>query len=275
MNLNPWWLLRVWWLSSQLRARHAPAPVLVRYHHPLEGLFVHALRASPGNKVWVHWGAFESGKSTAAQNAAASLTASRRSVLLLHGYHTPWGMPLREWLVEHQLGLSDGHTASHFMDAVVVDHCDYLFHGKGHGTEEAELVAAARALGVNVLLIVSSWERALALRQHGAELVGEPGCGRWTPEQLERAVVATIESEVVETEFRDDVHQKERLRICKLAQTPSGLLDRLAVRTRFYEEQRARLIVQEWENGIRALTTGDASFAEGRFPDKDGHFHWD
>jgi hypothetical protein len=39
--------------------------------------------------------------------------------------------------------------------------------------------------------------------------------------------------------------------------------------------RRARLIAAEWENGIRALNGEDMQGVVGRFPDKDGVFHWD
>jgi hypothetical protein len=38
---------------------------------------------------------------------------------------------------------------------------------------------------------------------------------------------------------------------------------------------RARLINAEWENGSRALNGEDMGRVTGRFPDKDGRFHWD
>jgi hypothetical protein len=38
---------------------------------------------------------------------------------------------------------------------------------------------------------------------------------------------------------------------------------------------RARLIDAEWYNGIRALNGADMQGVTGRFPDKDGVFHWD
>jgi hypothetical protein len=38
---------------------------------------------------------------------------------------------------------------------------------------------------------------------------------------------------------------------------------------------RAQLIDTEWHNGIRALKGEDVQGATGRFPDKQGIFHWD
>jgi hypothetical protein len=266
MNWNLWLYLRVWWISSQLHARHSLPGVSVHVHHPLETLMLQALQ-SPIPKVWVHWGAFESGKTTAARNTAS---ASNRTILHLYAYHVPWVMPLREWLVQHELGLRDTDTPSHFIKGVILDECDCLLYPNHVERTEDKLVAAARSLGVNILLIVSSWENAVALRQHGAELLGEPGCGRWTPEQLLR--VASTATAFEEHEEND---LAKRLCICELAQTPSGLLDKFKVHTWPFEEKRARLVAREWDNGIRALTTGDTSGAEGSFPDKRGTFHWD
>ena len=244
------WLLRACSYLFHISPRDsAPQPVPVRFHHPIEQLFMQALQ-SPTPKVWVHWGAFESGKSTAARNAVAALCSiSSKSVHLMHGHH-----------YHHETEPLSSLRQARSCMAVVLDHCDYYLRQ----TSE-ETVADARALGVNVLLIVTSWERAVELRQHGAELVGTPGCGRWTPAQLEQAITV------------DDVPQRERLRICTISQTPCGLLDRLRVRIVRYEEQRARLVAREWENGIRALTTSMSTDndAKGRFPDKDGQFHWD
>jgi hypothetical protein len=39
--------------------------------------------------------------------------------------------------------------------------------------------------------------------------------------------------------------------------------------------RRAGLIAAEWENGIRALNGEDMKETTGRFPDKNGTFHWD
>ena len=37
---------------------------------------------------------------------------------------------------------------------------------------------------------------------------------------------------------------------------------------------RAKLIDTEWKNGVRALNGEDMKGVTGRFPDKDGVFHW-
>jgi hypothetical protein len=39
--------------------------------------------------------------------------------------------------------------------------------------------------------------------------------------------------------------------------------------------QRAKLMDIEWKNGIRALNGEDMQGVTGRFPDKNGTFHWD
>ena len=65
--------------------------------HRVEDAMVEALR-KPEPIVYVHWGAYESGKSWAAMNAAKRLQAEGRLAMLLEGYGLTHMKHIRDWL---------------------------------------------------------------------------------------------------------------------------------------------------------------------------------
>jgi hypothetical protein len=150
-------------------------------------------------------------------------------------------------------------------------HAEFLIRQYG----ERALVDALGELGIPVLIMVSSWERAVNLKEAGCRLLGEPGFGKWTPTELdvlwERSRPYTGGGKAQNLEL---------VRECgELSGAPGILLHELrgAEFDRHSEPllQRARLIHAEWENGRRALNGEDMQGVTGRFPDKDGVFYWD
>ncbi len=64
----------------------------------------------------------------------------------------------------------------------VQDHPEYLITLYG----EEELVDTLDTLGILVLLLVTSWERAVdPKKQQGCLLLGKPGFGCWTQQELD------------------------------------------------------------------------------------------
>ena len=107
------------------------------------------------------------------------------------------------------------------------------------------------------------------LEQQKTQLLGEPGLGRWTREELE---------ELYET-FPDSLKQTAQAKApnvmsCAALAGSPGIL--------YYESHeeytpnmaRAQLIDIEWNNEIRALSGEDMQGVTGRFPDKNHRFHW-
>jgi hypothetical protein len=63
---------------------------------------------------------------------------------------------------------------------LIIDHPDFLTKKYG----EKVLSETLRELGIPVLILISSWERVLDLKNECCLLLGEPGLGHWTPEEL-------------------------------------------------------------------------------------------
>ncbi len=102
------------------------------------------------------------------------------------------------------------------------------------------------------------------------ELLGEPGLGSWTQQELDDLYETFPER----TKRRVETN-KPALRECaRLAGSPGILVFKSHTGNK-PSMHRARLIDAEWHNGIRALNGEDMQGVTGRFPDKDMVFHWD
>jgi hypothetical protein len=243
----------------------------------LEDAIVHVLsRDTRGARVYVHWGVYESGKSRAAKNAAIRLQeVSGKLVMLREGWDFTFKTNLRDWL-RISIGIPDTRAEdklSMFLPednrtVMILDHPDYLI--KQHG--ERALVDGLRELEIPVLILVNSWERAVELRKAGCELLGEPGLGRWTEAEL---------NDLYKT-FRGEIQAKcsaiklELMDSAVMSGSP-GILDHECCSSTVVKSNmlRAKLMHNEWINGMRALQGQDMGEITGRFPDKNGMFHWD
>lgn len=230
-------------------------------------------------QIYVHWGAYESGKSTAASNARYRMQEMGKLVMLTHGWEFTCRPTAREWL-RTWMGVPKDRAQdklSMFLPAnqetvIIVDHADFVV--KRHG--EKNVVEAIRELNIPALILFTSWERAVdMLKQDGCQLLGEPGLGRWHWKELAKLYYS----------FPEDIRkkaetQKDELFRCALLSGSPGILQ-FETYTSAYNDskgpniRRAQLIDQEWENGIRALNGEDMQGVTGRFPDKDHNFHWD
>jgi hypothetical protein len=267
-------------IAHQIAARHShllqtyPDILSQNSHHVpsrLEDTIVGTFsRRHANNTIYVHWGAYESGKSRAAKVAAARLQRNMgKPVMLLHGYDLYMLTSMREWL-RKGIGIPPDRpddTLSAFMPddkqaLVIVDHADTVL--SKYGTRDA--YEALRELGAPVLVIVSAWEHALDLKKRGAQLLGTPGFARWSKDELTQLYHSLLESGLCNREGYTD----KFMECATLAGCPGILINDAFTEPNML---RSRLIDAEWRNGIRALNGEDVVEA-GRFPDKAGKFHW-
>ena len=260
------------WLGVLIAERHQHNGPRRGLQHRLEDAMVNTL-SKPTPTVYVHWGAYESGKSRAASNAAIRLQAEGKFVMLIHGYDFTFKKDLRSWL-RVGIGIPEEHAndkISTFFPAdkqtvLIIDHPDYLLKQYG----EKDLVDTLDALGIPVLILVGSWERAVDLKKQGCLLLGPTLLGFWTEHELD---------ELYET-FPERIRRKAEankpeLYQCAVLSGSPGILHFESHAEVKPNMHRARLIAAEWENGIRALNGEDMKGVTGRFPDKNHTFHWD
>ena len=261
------------WIAHQIVLRHEHKSPWRGVQHRLEDAIVDTL-SKPGNTdIYVHWGAYESGKSRAASNAAIRLQAEGKLVMLQHGYDFTYLHDFKSWL-RVAIGIPEDRANERLdtffpsgkQTVLIIDHCEYLVKQYG----ENDLVNTLYTLGIPVLLLTGSWERAIDLKKQGCLLLGEPGLGRWTQQELDH-----FYNTFPERLRRKVEASKPELRECALLAGSPGILEFESHEEITPNMRRARLIAAEWENGIRALNGEDMQGVVGRFPDKDGVFHWD
>jgi hypothetical protein len=229
----------------------------------------------PTPKIYVHWGVYESGKSRAGVNAAVRLQGEHgKLVMLRHGWDFTHKKTFRDWLLS-SIGIPDDRAddkLSMFLPknrtVLILDHPLFLI--KQHGAKG--VVDGLRELEIPALILVQSWERAVELKKAGCELLGEPGLGSWTASELAELFETfshTIQD--ISPDLKDELHQ------CAVLSGSPGILFNECHReeNRKPNMLRAKLMCNEWGNGIRALNGEDMGTTTGRFPDKDGTFHWD
>jgi hypothetical protein len=259
------------WISTQIVTRHHHAGPHRGIHHRLTDAIFNTL-SKPDQNIYVHWGAYESGKTRAAWNAATRLQAEGKLVILVHGYDFTHVKDIRSWL-RLAIGIPQDRAqdkVSTFFPTdkktvLIIDHAEYLVKQYG----EKELVNTLDSLQIPVLILLGSWERAVDLKKQGCLLLGEPGLGRWTQRELDE-----LYDTFPELTKRKVEANKPEVRECALLAGSPGILHFECHDEVKPSMQRARLIAAEWENGIRALKGEDMQGVTGRFPDKDGTYHW-
>jgi len=267
--------LRRFWIAYRIITRHykETATPLGITHTSLEDSIVETLSAS-SHKIYVHWGAYESGKSRAATNAKLRLQEMGKLVVLLHGWNFIHESSAREWLSVSIIGVPEDRSQeqlSMFLPAkhqtvLIIDHTDTLL--KKYSAKA--LVEALRELNIPTLTLFSSWERAVDMQKEECQLLAEPGLGRWNQLDLDRLYLS----------FPDGIREKAEplkaeLQKCALLAGSPGILHFETFKGTSPNMHRAKLIDREWKNGIRALNGEDMHGVIGRFPDKDLRFHWD
>ena len=273
---------RIAYVSNHIAARHTLTECSpLKYHHPLEQNLFDALNGSDSG-VFVHWGVYESGKSTAVRETAWRLQEEAgRQVVVLHGHDFSWKKPGSVWL-RHAIGIPvDTHEPLSTLftkpsTTVIIDHADLLMRDMDNrATDTLELVRAlmiesGESKKFNVLLVLNSWERVWELVDVGCTLVPGDAPARWTREQLE-----SLFSTLSDTEIDSVGEGREKLlRFSTLSGTPGYLL--YEARGDRISPKHAAMHDLEWRMGLKALYE-DSLQANcgigGRFPDKNGVYH--
>ena len=279
--------MRVAWVAGQISARHKlGSPRVLAFHHPLvETLFDTLKTESSG--VFVHWGVYESGKSTAAIQAAWRLQEeAERQVIGFNGFEFSWLKPPVKRL-RHAIGVPEDMTdkpLSEFFTrdtTIIIDHFDTLLRDKDNvGDETLEWVIklieeSEQTKKFNVLLIVTSWERAQELVDAGCKLVPSDAPARWTRDDLETLYASLCDKTRSIMSEKED----ELLRLSTLSGTPGFLTyEAISDRKRF-STSHAAMHDLEWRRGMKALCKQAHDLdlsphaAEGRFPDRNGVYH--
>ena len=288
--------MRVAWIAGQIIARHRiERPLTLAYHHPLVDTLVSELNGSVG--VFVHWGVYESGKSTAVREAAWRLQdkAGRQVIRLQSFDFRVWNQPMQQELrrlIGVPADMSDGSLSEFFThpSTLVIDHADLLMRDKDNRADDMlamvlELIKESEATKkFNVLLVVNSWERAKELVAAGCKLVPTSGDApaRWTREQLETLY------DTLSDKAKDRVGGKkdELLRLATLSGTPGFLTYEINFDSKHFGSRHAAMHDLEWHKGIKALynpqqelpewwsgSTASMRMDEGRFPDRNGIYH--
>ena len=265
-------IIRTAIITHQITARHALKPVTaLAYNHPLQSVMFNTLNNSPSG-VFVHWGVYGSGKTTAAIHAGLQLQADR-TVIKLHGYDTIPNEDMHTWL-RRCIGVPDDtqQISTYFNrpTTIIIDHSDLLAH-----RNPDDMLALVRSLvqeseetkQFNVLFIVTSWELAIQLQENKCTLLGSPS--RWSEDEL--IELFSKQPEELRNKLSDQ-QREEQIRTCTLSGTPD-----FAISTHYIEKncpRRAAILDSEWRKGTRALVEGRRD-EEGRFPDKKGTYHWE
>ena len=258
----------------------------IGYKHPMEDMMFKTLSSgsnAANHRIFVHWGVYGSGKSWAARNTALRLQdEDGKLVIFLRGYKFTFCKSMHEWL-RMGIGIPEGQDEAFAQlrskqpIVIILDHSDMLLERYSAG----EVVGALRELigteteDVRVMLIVTSWERALELcSDWGCKMIGDAGCGRWTYEQLLGAwetfppAMRPKQIDAVCNSFLQICAKSgavgELMYVDNTVDIYSSVNDNLL-------KGRANVFDNEWRNGILALEGGIPNDI-GRFPDKHGHF---
>jgi hypothetical protein len=271
--------LIVWHNSMQLMATNKLTPKFTRNYlrHRSENAMVATLNTSQG--IFIHWGVYETGKSTSARHAAQRLQDDHdRTVIFRKGYDLP-GLFEPDSNIYTHLGLPSDCLAQLLVKptTLIIDHFDSFVWSAAKKNKPLMrsllgMMAQARETPrFNVLLIFNSWECAKDFKDTtDAKLVAHPHCGRWTEDELTVLRDITHIKHTHTPENRDEI-----LRLAITGGSPGllhfGLNDFEPLKV---SRARARIYENEWTQGTLALT-GGTPLGPGRFPDKEGKFHWD
>ena len=273
-----WSTIRIADVANLISTRHViKSRDVASFHHPLEKVMFDNLNTSSSG-IFVHWGVYESGKSTAIKNVGLRLQEEGgRTVILLHGFNFSWEKSMHPWL-RHAIGIPKDSTepiSTYFNKptTVIIDHFDMLMRDE----RADETLKFLRELAIecvdtqkfNVFIAITSWERAIQLRENGCKLIGSPS--KWTRDELTELFSSFPEK--VQNLWTCQERKNELLRLATLSGTPGFLA--FESYAKIPCSKRALLLDFEWRKGIRALDGNAQKNDEGRFPDKNGLFHWD
>jgi hypothetical protein len=271
--------LIAWHASLQLIANNklTPRPTTRYLRHRLENAMVATLDTSQG--IFIHWGVYETGKSIAARHAAQRLQDDHdRTVIFRKGYDLV-GLFQPDCDLYACLGLPSNSFAQFLAKptTLIIDHFDTFVWSVAKKNRPVMrslmgMIAQARDNpNFNMLLIFNSWESAKDFKDAAdAKLVAHPDTGRWTEDEL--AALRDI-THIKHTHAPENCDEILRLSIT------GGSPGLLHFGLHYFEplevsRARARIYENEWTQGTLALTGGIPT-GPGRFPDKEGIFHWE
>jgi hypothetical protein len=236
--------------------------------------------------VFVHWGVYESGKTTATREVAWRLQEEAgKQVIGFNGFEFSWLIPPVKRLrlsIGVPKDMDDKPLSEFFIrdTTIIIDHFDMFLRDKDNvGGETLEWVIklieeSEQTKKFNMLLIVTSWERAQDLVDAGCKLVPGDAPARWTSDQLE-TLYATLPDKVT-SEIGE--RKNELLRLSTLSGTPGFLTYEACSERKRFSTSHAAMHDLEWRRGMKALyqqTQLDLAphVEEGRFPDRNGVYH--
>jgi hypothetical protein len=281
-----WATIRVAWVAGQISARHKlGSPRVQAYHHPLAETLFSTLKTERSG-VFVHWGVYESGKSTAARQAAWRLQEEAgKQVIGFNGFEFSWLIPPVKRLrlaIGVPKDMDDKPLSEFFIrdTTIIIDHFDMFLRDKDNvGGETLEWVIklieeSEQTKKFNMLLIVTSWERAQDLVDAGCKLVPGDAPARWTRDDLE-TLYASLPDKVTS---RMSDRKDELLLLSTLSGTPGFLTYEACSERKRFSTSHAAMHDLEWRRGMKALyqqTQLDLAphVEEGRFPDRNGVYH--
>ena len=262
-------------ISHQIIARHALQPAApLAYAHSLNSKIFDTLNmASSG--AFVHWGVIGSGKTTAAKYAGLQLQAEGRTVIMLHGFDFSHKTDMRTRL---QLGVGvpkEEQPMSSFFNkptTIIFDHFDWMlktaYNSKTLETVRELVQESEETQKFNILFIVDSWELAMQLRENSCKLLCSPS--RWSREELTE-LFSSMPEAIRNTQSNQQ--KEEQIRICTLSGTPDFVISPRHIEPS--HPRRAAILDSEWRKGTKALEQGAQEDEVGRFPDKNGVYHWE
>ena len=272
--------LSVSYASALISARHwTDTMSQLAYHHPAVQTLYDTLNGSPSG-VFVHWGVYQSGKTTAVREAAWRLQdRAHRQVICLSSFNVSWSGKL-DAALRQAIGvpadMADQPLSRFFSNhtTLVIDSFDLLMNREARTADTLTMVRdlireSAATRRFNVLLVLTSWEHAKALADAGCTLVGDSPSS-WTPDQLEAFLASMPEHVAAQMGDNKDAIMRRSAR----SGTPC-FMERLAG-TGYTSPVYAYMLRLEWLKGTRALydcADPPLALVEARFPDRHGVFH--
>jgi hypothetical protein len=255
------------------------------YHHPLAETLFSTLKTERSG-VFVHWGVYESGKSTAARQAAWRLQEEAgKQVIGFNGFEFSWLIPPVKRLrlaIGVPKDMDDKPLSEFFIrdTTIIIDHFDMFLRDKDNvGGETLEWVIklieeSEQTKKFNMLLIVTSWERAQDLVDAGCKLVPGDAPARWTRDDLE-TLYASLPDKVTS---RMSDRKDELLLLSTLSGTPGFLTYEACSERKRFSTSHAAMHNLEWRRGMKGLYKQKQldlapHVEEGRFPDRNGVYH--
>lgn len=258
--------IRIAYVKNIIKAKHRFRIcnlTQAEYSHPsVDQMFNHFKNSSSG--IFVHWGVYDSGKSTAVKQLAWRLQEEAgRTVILLQGCNFASTKSISEWF-RICVGIPENSTESFstFISkptTIIFDQFDLLMYNiRINDTLDFLRDMATESSSTekfNFLLVLTSWERALQLKTNGYKIMEYSG--RWTGEQL-TALFSTMTQQHEETNNLTDEYKQHIMQIAEISGTPADIP--YAKHDLKFSFIHAEMLNREWNKGEEALASPFESF---------------